>query len=228
MHKVWFITGIGRGLGRQLAEQLLHLGHSVFGTARSRTDVQDLIASYPESLMIEQLDLANDASRFPAVVEAAATKFGAIDIFVNNAGYGLFGAAESIEEGHLRRQLEVNLVAPMLLTKYALAHMRPRGKGTIVAISSYGGQATHPGASVYHASKWGLEGYFEALSKELGFFGLRVLIVEPGSARTLRHRSNCWAKASNAGRPPRVDCFWAGTNSKRILGERFVMLGTIN
>ncbi|EJB06989.1 short-chain dehydrogenase of unknown substrate specificity [Rhizobium leguminosarum bv. trifolii WSM597] len=184
MHKVWFITGIGRGLGRELAEQLLASGHSVFGTARSTSELQDLIAKYPDALAVEPLDLADGAPRFADVIEAAVTRFGGIDVLVNNAGYGLFGAAEGIEEEHLRRQLEVNLIAPMLLTKHALPQMRAQGKGTIVAISSYGGQATHPGASVYHASKWGLEGYFESLSKEVGSFGLRVLIVEPGAART--------------------------------------------
>ncbi|TWB46368.1 short-subunit dehydrogenase [Rhizobium sp. ERR 922] len=184
MHKVWFITGIGRGLGRELAEQLLAAGHFVFGTARDPSDLRGLIAKYSDALAIEPLDLADDAPRFAAVVEAAAKRFGGIDVLVNNAGYGLFGAAEGIEEGQLRRQLEVNLIAPMLLTKYALPHMRARGKGTIIAISSYGGQATHPGASAYHASKWGVEGYFESLSKEIGYFGLRVLIVEPGAART--------------------------------------------
>ncbi len=184
MHNVWFITGIGRGLGRELAEQLLAGGHFVFGTARDPSDLQELIAKHPDALAVEQLDLADGAPRFAAVVEAAAQRFGGVDVLVNNAGYGLFGAAEGIEEKQLRRQLEVNLIAPMLLTKYALPHMRARGKGTIIAISSYGGQATHPGASAYHASKWGLEGYFESLSKEIGSFGLRVLIVEPGAART--------------------------------------------
>ncbi|SFB60406.1 Short-chain dehydrogenase [Rhizobium sp. NFR07] len=184
MHKVWFITGIGRGLGSELAEQLLAAGHSVFGTARSKPDLQQLIEKYPDTLAVEPLDLAAGAPRFASIVEAAANRFGGIDVLVNNAGYGLFGAAEGIAEEQLRRQLEVNLVAPILLTKYALPHMRARGKGTIIAISSYGGQATHPGVSAYHASKWGLEGYFESLSKEIGSFGLRVLIVEPGAART--------------------------------------------
>ena len=170
MPKVWFITGIGRGLGRALAEQLLAAGHSIFGTVRSKPDLQQLIEKYPDTLAVEPLDLADEAPRFAGTVEAATARFGGIDVLVNNAGYGLFGAAEGIEEKHLRRQLEVNLIAPMLLTKYALPHMRREGRGLSLRFELRWLGQTSRGIR-YHASKWGLEGYFESLSKEIGYLG---------------------------------------------------------
>ncbi|WP_085781976.1 SDR family NAD(P)-dependent oxidoreductase [Rhizobium sp. NXC14] len=172
MHKVWFITGIGRGLGRALAEQLLAAGHFVFGTARSTSGLQELIAQYPDTLAVEALDLADGAPRFADVIEAAVTRFGEIDVLVNNAGYGLFGAAEGIEEEHLRRQLEVNLIAPMLLTKHALPHMRAQGKGTIVAISSYGARPRipeHPLTMRANGGSKAILNRFLRISAPLGF-----------------------------------------------------------
>ncbi len=125
-----------------------------------------------------------DGGAIPAVIDAAFERFGRIDVVVNNAGYGLFGAVEGLSSDQIRHQIDTNLVGPIELTRAVLPRLREQGGGRLVAISSYGGQATHPGASLYHASKWGLEGFFDSLAQEVAGFGIGVTIVEPGGART--------------------------------------------
>lgn len=179
----WFITGISSGLGRALAETLLARGDRVFGTVRAIERVAELRARYPDRLHVAALDLrAIDAVH--AVVEDAFAALGSIDAVVNNAGYGLFGAAESLTLEQIKDQLATNLLAPIEVARAALPYLRRQGRGRLIAISSYGGQATHGGASLYHASKWGLEGFFDALAQEVAPFGIGVTIVEPGAART--------------------------------------------
>ncbi|KGD72798.1 short-chain dehydrogenase [Tatumella morbirosei] len=182
-NKTWFITGISSGLGLAMTRQLLRQGDRVIGTVRSHHTVQALAAEYPDTLSIFKLDLSLTDS-VEAVVTRAFRDTGRIDVVVNNAGYGLFGPAEGLSAEQIKHQLDTNLLGPVLVTRAALPFLRQQGGGKIIAISSYGGQATHPGASLYHASKWGVEGFFESLSKEVASFGISVNIVEPGSART--------------------------------------------
>jgi NAD(P)-dependent dehydrogenase (short-subunit alcohol dehydrogenase family) len=179
----WLITGVGSGLGRALASQLLEAGHRVFGTVRNVEAVADLAVKHGDRFLSAVLDVSETA-RIPAVVNEAFAAFGRIDAVVNNAGYGLFGAAEALDTAQIRHQLDTNLVAPIEVARAALPHLRAQGGGQLIAISSYGGQATHPGASLYHASKWGLEGFFDSLAQEVAPFGIKVTIVEPGAART--------------------------------------------
>lgn len=181
--KNWFVTGAASGLGRALCEELLEHGHTVFGTVRDADAVSDLVNRYGERFRWARLDLSETAAIAP-VVDAAFAALGRIDVVVNNAGYGLFGAAEGLSEESIDHQLATNLRGPIAVARAALPHLRKQGAGRILAISSYGGQATHPGASLYHASKWGLEGFFDSLAQEIAPFGLGVTIVEPGAART--------------------------------------------
>jgi len=182
-NKTWFITGISSGLGLAITRQLLLQGDRVIGTVRSHQPVKALVAEYPDTLSVLKLDLSHTDS-VEAVVNQAFRDAGRIDVVVNNAGYGLFGPAEGLSTEQIKHQLDTNLLGPVLVTRAALPFLRQQGGGKIIAISSYGGQATHPGASLYHASKWGLEGFFESLAKEVVSFGISVNIVEPGSART--------------------------------------------
>lgn len=179
----WLITGISSGFGREMAIQLLSRGDRVFGTVRQSGAADDLSEAHGDALRIATLDVTDVAAIHRVVAEAFAS-FGRIDVIVNNAGYGLFGAVEGLDGEQIRHQIDTNLVGPIEVTRAALPFLRRQGGGRILALSTYGGQATHPGASLYHASKWGLEGFFDALHAEMASFGIGVTIVEPGGART--------------------------------------------
>lgn len=181
--RTWFITGINSGFGRHLAEQLLERGDRVAGTIRKAGSVDDLAERFGERLWVGRLDVTD----LPAVretVDRAFAELGRIDVVVNNAGYGLFGAAEELSDEQVLHQLQTNLLGSIQVARAALPHLRAQGGGHIVQLSTYGGQATNPGASLYHAGKWGIEGFMESLAKEVAPFGIRVTIVEPGGART--------------------------------------------
>ncbi|MDR3482891.1 MAG: SDR family oxidoreductase [Burkholderiaceae bacterium] len=181
--RTWLITGISSGFGREMTSQLLARGDRVFGTLRKKNAVDDLKAKYGDLLKTAELDVT-DTSAIHRVVNEAFAAFGRIDIIVNNAGYGLFGAAEGLTDEQIRHQIDTNLVGPIQVTRAALPHLRAQGGGRILALSTYGGQATHPGAALYHASKWGLEGFFDSIYGEVAPFNIGVTIVEPGGART--------------------------------------------
>lgn len=183
MSRIWLITGINSGFGREMAEQLLERGDRVAGTLRKMEAVDDLRATYGDRLWTAPLDLT-DLPAIQTVVAKAFEDLGRIDVIVNNAGYGLFGPAEGLTDDQVRHQIDTNLLGPIRLTRAALPHLRAQGGGRIFALSTYGGQATHPGASLYHASKWGLEGFFDSLASEVSPFGIGVTIIEPGGART--------------------------------------------
>ncbi|MFK3983334.1 SDR family oxidoreductase [Micromonospora sp. NPDC050397] len=185
--RTWLITGVGSGFGREMTEQLLRRGDRVAGTIR-RTDALDgLGAEHGDRLWLAQLDLT-DAESIQRVVEHAFADLGRIDVVVNNAGYGLFGAAEELTDEEVVHQLDTNLLGSIRVVRAALPHLRAQGGGRLVQISSYGGQAINPGAGVYHASKWGIEGFMESTAKDVAPFGIGVTIVQPGSARTgFRH-----------------------------------------
>jgi NAD(P)-dependent dehydrogenase (short-subunit alcohol dehydrogenase family) len=183
MPRTWLITGINSGFGREMTEQLLARGDRVAGTLRKLEAVDDLRVEYGDRLWTALLDMT-DVRAIHTVVTKAFAELGRIDVIVNNAGYGLFGPAEGLTDDQVRHQIDTNLVGPIQLTRTALPHLRAQGGGRIVAISTYGGQATHPGASLYHASKWGMEGFFDSLASEVAPFNIGVTIVEPGGART--------------------------------------------
>lgn len=183
MARTWLITGINSGFGREMTKQLLARGDRVAGTLRKPDAVQDLKAEYGDRLWTARLDVT-DVAAIHDVVSRAFAELGRIDVVVNNAGYGLFGAAEGLTDAQIRHQIDTNLIGPIQVTRAALPYLRAQGGGRILALSTYGGQATYPGASLYHASKWGLEGFFDSLTGEVAPFNIGVTIIEPGGART--------------------------------------------
>jgi NAD(P)-dependent dehydrogenase (short-subunit alcohol dehydrogenase family) len=179
----WFITGVSSGFGRQLTDQLLGRGDSVVGTVRDTGKVTDLLARYAEAFHVEVLDMT-DTAAIREVVERSFARLGRIDVIVSNAGYGLFGAAEELTDTQVEHIVATNLVGSIQLIRAALPHLRTQGGGRIIQISSYGGQVAFPGNSLYHATKWGIEGFVESVAQEVASFGTGMTIVEPGGART--------------------------------------------
>ena len=180
--RTWFITGVSSGFGRQLAAQLLQRGDHVVGTVRDKSRVTDVVERYPESFRAEVLDVTYTAG-IREVVDRSFAR-GRIDVIVSNAGYGLFGAAEELTNRQVEHIVATNLVGPIQLIRAALPHLRTQGGGRIIQISSYGGQVAFAGNSMYHATKWGIEGFVESVAQEVVPFGIEMTIVEPGGART--------------------------------------------
>jgi NAD(P)-dependent dehydrogenase (short-subunit alcohol dehydrogenase family) len=182
-HRTWLITGVSSGFGRHLTEQLLERGDRVVGTVRETGKVTDLIERYPEAYHAELLDVT-DTAAIREVVERSFARLERIDVIISNAGYGLFGAAEELTDEQVERIVATNLVGPIQLIRAVLPHLRAQGGGRIIQISSYGGQVAFPGNSMYHATKWGIEGFVESVAQEVASFGIGMTIVEPGGART--------------------------------------------
>jgi NAD(P)-dependent dehydrogenase (short-subunit alcohol dehydrogenase family) len=178
--RIWLITGANSGFGRHLTSQLLSRGDRVAGTYRAAGSVDDLAG---ENFLPYHLDVT-DPAEITAVVDRAFADLGRIDVVVSNAGYGLMGAAEELTDEQVEHQIATNLTGSVRLIRAALPHLRAQGGGRILQLSSVGGQAAWPGGSLYHATKWGVEGFAEALAGEVAPFGIGVTIVEPGGART--------------------------------------------
>ncbi len=181
--RTWFITGVSSGFGRQLTDQLLARGDRVVGTVRDAGKVADLIKRYPGAFHAETLDVT-DTAAIREVVERSFARLGRIDVIVSNAGYGLFGAAEELTDEQIDHMIATNLVGSIQLIRAVLPHLRAQGGGRIIQISTYGGQVAFPGNSMYHATKWGIEGFAESVAQEVAPFGIGMTIVEPGGART--------------------------------------------
>jgi NAD(P)-dependent dehydrogenase (short-subunit alcohol dehydrogenase family) len=181
--RTWLITGVSSGFGRELATQLLARGDRVVGTVRRTDAVADLVERYPDAFWVKLLDVT-DRAAVRSVVDASFAERGRIDLIVSNAGYGLFGAAEELTDEQVDRIIDTDLLGAIALIRAALPHLRGQGGGRIVQISSYGGQVAFAGNSLYHAAKWGIEGFCESVAQEVAPFGIGVTIVEPGGART--------------------------------------------
>ena len=181
--RVWLITGASSGFGRAIAEAALAAGDIVVAAARRAEAMDDLVASAPERVTALQLDVTNP-DRVGSAVTEVLDKHGRVDVLVNNAGRGMIGAAEETTDDELRDLMDLHFFGPAALTRAVLPHMRECGSGAVVQMSSMGGRFTFPGAGAYSATKFALEGWSEALAKEVGRFGIRVLIVEPGAFRT--------------------------------------------
>ena len=154
----WLITGVSSGFGRELATQLLDRGETVIGTVRRADSVADLIGKYPDTFHRELLDVT-DTNAVRDVVDRSFTALGRIDVVVSNAGYGLFGAAEELSDEQVSHIIATNLLGSIQLIRASLPHLRAQGGGRIIQISTYGGQVAFPGNSMYHATKWGIEGF---------------------------------------------------------------------
>jgi NAD(P)-dependent dehydrogenase (short-subunit alcohol dehydrogenase family) len=176
--KVWFITGTSKGFGRIWAEAALERGDSVAATARDAATLEPLVEAYGDRVLAQELDVTDKAAA-DAAVAAAHERFGRLDVVVNNAGYGYFGTIEEVDEEGARAQIETNLFGALWVTKAALPILREQGSGHFIQVSSIGGVTAFPGIGLYHASKWGLEGFSQALAREVGRFGVKVTLVEP-------------------------------------------------
>lgn len=181
--KTWLITGTSTGLGRLLCEQLLERGDRVIATLRKQGALDDLLALHGDRLQTLTLDVT-DTEAITAVVSQAFQAAGRIDVIVSNAGYGLFGAAEEASPEQIERQLATNLTGSIHLIRAVLPHLRAQGGGRIVQVSSEGGQIAYPGFSLYHATKWGIEGFVESVAKEVAPFAIDFVIIEPGPTAT--------------------------------------------
>lgn len=183
MSLTWLITGASSGIGRLLTERLLERGDRVAATVRRSAALDDLSAAYGERLWIATLDLT-DTEAVRVVTDRAFGELGRIDVLVSNAGYGVLGAAEEASDEQVRGIIDTNLIGSIALIRAALPHMRQQGGGRILQVSSEGGQIAYPGFSLYHATKWGIEGFVEAVAQEVAPFGIAFTLVEPGPTRT--------------------------------------------
>ncbi|EHK75020.1 short chain dehydrogenase [Sinorhizobium meliloti CCNWSX0020] len=183
MPKTWFITGASSGLGLQMTQQLLTQGHKVVATTRRAEALTQLKQAFGERLDVVPLDLVKPDG-ISSAVAGAFERHDRIDVFVSNAGYGLFGAAEELMDEEIDRQIATNLAGSIHLIRAALPLLRRQGGGRIVQVSSEGGQIAYPGFSLYHATKWGIEGFVESVAQEVAPFGIDFIIAEPGPTGT--------------------------------------------
>lgn len=181
--KVWFITGCSTGFGRELAKYLLENDYKVALTARNLDKVQDLVAINEENALALNLEVT-DKQQVADAVAKAEEHFGRIDVLVNNAGIGYFGAAEESDEDDVRAMFETNFWGLSAMTRAVLPKMRERRSGIIVNISSIGGSVAFPALSYYHATKYAVNGFSESLQKEVAPLGIKVVIVQPSGFRT--------------------------------------------
>ena len=181
--RVWFVTGGSRGLGRALAEEVLRHGDRLVVTAREAAAVEDLERAEPERARAVPLDVTDREGVTAAIAEVTRT-FGRLDVVVNNAGYGQFGALEELSEEELRAQFEVNVFGLLHVTRAALPVFRRRRSGHVVQLSSLAGVAGQVGGGAYAGSKFAVEGLSQSLAEEVRPFGVHVTIVEPGPFRT--------------------------------------------
>ena len=210
---VWFITGCSTGFGRELAQHILGRGGRAVVSARDAARVQDLVGDAADRALALSLDVTQPA-QIAAAVEAAEQKFGAIDVLVNNAGYGYMAAIEEGDDAEIRAQFEANVFGLIAMTQAVLPGMRARKRGHIVNLSSQGGLVGFPGVGFYNATKFAVEGLSEALAGEIRPLGLGVTIVEPGPFRT------DWAGRSLRGPKHEIDAYaeTAGARRRGIAG----------
>ncbi|KPQ24619.1 MAG: hypothetical protein HLUCCA13_08870 [Halomonas sp. HL-48] len=183
MAKIWLITGTSTGLGRLLTERLLERGDRVIATLRRKGSLDDLLDLHGDRLQVLTFDVTDTKTMRDAVSQAFTT-FGRIDVVVSNAGYGLFGAAEEASDTQIERQIATNLTGSIQFIRAVLPYLREQGGGRIVQVSSEGGQIAYPSFSLYHATKWGIEGFVESVAKEVAPFGIDFVIAEPGPTAT--------------------------------------------
>lgn len=183
MARRWLVTGCSSGLGRALAEALAEAGDQAVVTARRTSSLAELVEAWPDNLIPAAMDLS-DAQQCEDAVKTAVDRLGGIDVLVNNAGGGLFGAVEEIGDDELRDQLESLVIGPWRLIRLALPVMRAQGSGHVVNISTLGARSPVPGLSAYLSGKQAIEGMSQALAAEVAAHGIRVSVIEPGPYAT--------------------------------------------
>jgi NAD(P)-dependent dehydrogenase (short-subunit alcohol dehydrogenase family) len=181
--QVWFVTGASSGFGRAIAEAAAEAGDTVVGAVRRPQPLDELCTKYPGLIDPVGLDVTDTSATEDAVAHAL-DRHGRIDVLVNNAGRTQVGAVEETTDDELRSLFDLHVFGPFALTRAVLPHMRERGEGAIVMMSSVGGQVVMPGFGAYCATKFAVEAVADALAAEVNPFGIRVLVVEPGAFRT--------------------------------------------
>ena len=202
MSKTWFITGASRGFGKEWSIAALERGDTVAATARDPKTLDDLGQQFGDKILPIQLDV-NDRDAVFAAVAKSQDHFGALDVVVNNAGYGQFGMIEEISEAEARAQFDTNVFGALFVTQAALPYLREQRSGHILQVSSIGGISAFPNIGIYNASKWALEALSQSLASEVSEFGIKVTIIEPGAYST------DWggASAKHATANPAYDAF---------------------
>jgi NAD(P)-dependent dehydrogenase (short-subunit alcohol dehydrogenase family) len=183
MNKVWLITGCSTGFGRELARHVLSLGDSVAVASRNPEDVADIVSGHESRALAVKLDVTKP-QEVKASVEKTLKQFGHIDVLVNNAGIGYFGAVEESEDEEVRRMFEINVFGLAAMIREVLPSMRARRSGHIINIASIGGLVGFPAVGFYNATKFAVDGLSESLSKEVAPLGIKVTIVSPSGFRT--------------------------------------------
>jgi len=216
--KIWLITGAGRGMGVDIAKAALAAGHNVVATGRNTEKVTKALGKN-ENLLVVKLDITNPLEAEAATM-AAVAKFGKIDILVNNAANFYAGFFEELTTEQIQMQLSTSLIGPMNVTRAVLPGMRKRRSGHIISISSTAGLTSFDFCSAYSASKFGLEGWMQALQSEVAPFGIHTTIVNPGFFRTelLTKESTNYAdhpvEDYNERRTQQME-FWKGANGQQ-------------
>jgi short-subunit dehydrogenase len=180
MQQVVLLTGASAGMGKETAELLSAAGYIVYGAARRVEKMSGLAA---KGVKLLSMDVTDESSMVKGV-ETIIRAEGRIDVLINNAGFGSYGALEDVSLPDARYQLEVNLFGPARLIQLVLPYMRRQHSGKIVNVSSIGGKSAAPLGGWYHASKFGLEGYSDSLRMEVKQFGIDVIVIEPGGVQT--------------------------------------------
>jgi NAD(P)-dependent dehydrogenase (short-subunit alcohol dehydrogenase family) len=215
MSKVWFITGAGRGMGLDIAKAALAAGHEVVATGRNIERVAKAVGN-SDKLLVVKLDVTSEADA-TAAAKATIGRFGRIDVLVNNAASFYAGFFEELSPRQMNLQLATSLVGPMNVTRAFLPAMRKQRSGKIISISSTAGLAGYEFCTAYSASKFGIDGWMEALQTEVGPFGIQTMIVNPGFFRTelLTQESTQYAELTiedYAERRAQQEGFWTGAN----------------
>jgi NAD(P)-dependent dehydrogenase (short-subunit alcohol dehydrogenase family) len=179
----WLVTGASRGFGRELTEQLLARGHRVAASLRRAQRLDDLAGRHRDRLWVRALDVT-DTAQMRSVVAEAFTDLQRVDVVVSNAGFGVFGAAEDLTDEQVEAMIATNLTASIQLARAVIPYLRAQGGGRLLQLSSMGGHIGFPAFSMYHATKWGIEGFYESLATEVEPFGIRTTLVEPGMIRS--------------------------------------------
>ena len=177
---VVLLTGASSGIGYDVAPLLVRYGYTVYGVARRVEKIEELASEGVKALSLDVTDEASMEAAVQQIIDAE----GRIDVLINNAGYGFYGAIEDVPINEARRQFEVNLFGLARLTQLVLPHMRARGRGRILNLSSMAGRITMPLGAWYHATKYALESFSDALRMEVEEFGIDVVIIEPGDIKT--------------------------------------------
>jgi NAD(P)-dependent dehydrogenase (short-subunit alcohol dehydrogenase family) len=213
MKKVWLITGCSTGFGRELAKLVLQKGYSAGVASRNTEDVRDIVAAFPGTAIALKLDVTKP-DEIAAAAEALKKRFGRIDVLVNNAGIGYFGAVEESEDEEVRRMFEINFFGLANMTKAVLPVMRAQRSGHILNIASIGGLIGYPALGFYNATKFAVDGLSEALAKEVAHLGIKVTVICPSGFRT------DWAGRSANNSKVVIDDYAhsAGANKNNIRG----------